>query len=80
LRLIGLWLRQRLLVVEPRAETDARRDPAVRDRKATRLLASVFVVVSLASRVLFDRIKFAMEFGNRKFLLMPMSAKSHNRK
>ena len=41
-------------------------DPAVRDRKATQLPASVFVVVSLANRVLFDRIKFAMEFGNHQ--------------
>jgi hypothetical protein len=41
-------------------------DPAVRDRKATRLPASVFVIVSLANRVLFDRIKFAMEFGNHQ--------------
>ena len=41
-------------------------EPAVRDRKATQSPASVFVAVSLANRVLFDRIKFAMEFGDHQ--------------
>jgi len=41
-------------------------EPAVRDRKATQSPASVFVAVSLGNRVLFDRIKFAMEFGDHQ--------------
>ena len=41
--------------------------PAMRDRKETQSSASVFVAVSLGKRVLFDRIKFAMEFGDHQF-------------
>ena len=41
-------------------------EPAVRDRKAMQSPASVFVAVSLANRVLYDRIKFAMEFGDHQ--------------
>jgi hypothetical protein len=39
----------------------------VRDRKATQLPASVFIVVSLGNRVLFDRIKCALEFADHQF-------------
>src|SRR6478672_7078233 len=41
-------------------------EPAMRDRKATQSPASIFVVFSLANRGLFERIKFAMEFGDHQ--------------
>jgi hypothetical protein len=51
-----------------RSSTALRRmqgEPAVRHRKATRP-PSVFVAVSLGNRVLFDRIKFALEFADHQ--------------
>ena len=38
----------------------------MRDRKATRSPASVLVAVFLGNRVLVDRIKFALEFGDHQ--------------
>jgi hypothetical protein len=41
-------------------------EPAMRNRKATQSPASIFVVVSLANRGLFVRIKFGMDFGDHQ--------------